>query len=189
VWLSSNKWYQGEVREMSTSSEMPGNKKGSSDGAPCPVVVERIIAAALEFPKLVKGNYHEWALMMKVNLEAMSLWNVVESDSVEHHIDRMALAAILHAVPAEMKSSITEKKSTKEVWTTVKTMRLGGERMRAANAQKLFGAFKNMKFHDGESISEFAMCLNSLASELHALSEKIGEVWLINKMLRVIPKH
>jgi hypothetical protein len=32
---------------------------------------------------------------MKVNLEAMGLWNVVESGSVERREDRMALAAIL----------------------------------------------------------------------------------------------
>jgi hypothetical protein len=68
---------------MSTLSEMSGKMKGSNDGAPCLAMVEHIATGALEIPKLVKGNYHEWALIMKVNLEALRLWNVVESDSVE----------------------------------------------------------------------------------------------------------
>jgi hypothetical protein len=97
------------------SPEMLGSKKVSSSGAPCPAVVERVTAGTLEFSMITKGNYYEWALVMKVNLEAMSLWNAVESDSVECHDDRMGLAAILHAVPAEMKSSITERKSATEV--------------------------------------------------------------------------
>jgi hypothetical protein len=113
----------------------------------------------------------------------------MESNSIEHHDDRMASAAVLHAVPAEMKSSTTEKKSAKEAWMMVKTMRLGDERVHAANTQKLLGSFENVKFRDGELIGEFAMRLNSLASELCALGEKIDEVWLIKKMLHVVPKH
>jgi hypothetical protein len=114
---------------MSTSLKTLGNKKDSSDGVPCLVVVECDVANTLEFPKLAKGNYHEWALVVKVNLEAMGLSNVVESDSVERREDRMAIAAILRAVPLEMKSSIAEKKSAKEACAAVKIMRLGDERV------------------------------------------------------------
>jgi hypothetical protein len=176
------------MREMSTSPETPDNKKGSSDGAPCLDVVERVTAGTLKFLKLVKGNYHKWVLVMKVNLEAMCPYNTVEFDAIEHRDDWMALAAILHVVPMEMKSSITQKKSAKEAWMVVKTMRLGDERVCATNAQKLLRSFENVKFHNGESINEFAMRLNSLASKLHALGEKIDEVRLIKKMLHVIPK-
>jgi hypothetical protein len=67
VRLNSNKWYQSEVRETSDS------KKGSTGTAPCSVMVERAATGTLEFPTLAKGNYHEWALVMKMNLEAMGL--------------------------------------------------------------------------------------------------------------------
>jgi hypothetical protein len=126
---------------------------------------------------------------MKVNLEAMGLWNVVESGSVERREDRMALAAILRAAPAEMKSTIAEKSSAKEAWMVVRIMRQGDERVREANAQKLLGAFENVKFRDGETIDKFAMRLNTLASELRALGEKVDEVRLIKKMLRIVPKQ
>jgi hypothetical protein len=92
------------------------------------------------------------------------------------------------SLPAEMKSDIV-KKSVKEAWMMVKTMRLGNEHVCAVNTQKLLGAFENVKFRDGESIDEFAMRLNSLASKLRTLGEKIDEVHLIKKMSRIIPKQ
>jgi hypothetical protein len=174
---------------MSTPPKMPDINKGSSGGAPCSGVVEHVTAGMLEFPTLAKGNYHEWALVMKVNLEAMGLWDAVESGSVEQRKDRMALAAILCVVPLEMKSTIAEKSSAKEAWKAVQIMRLGDERVHEANAQKLLGAFENVKFRNGETIDEFAMRLNMLASELRALGEKVDEVRLIKKMLRIILKQ
>jgi hypothetical protein len=113
----------------------------------------------------------------------------VESGSIERREDRMALAAILRAVPAEMKSMIAEKCSAKEAWMVVRIMRLGDEYVCEANAQKLLGAFENVKFRDGEMIDEFAMRLNTLASKLRTLGEKVDEVRLVKKMLRIVPKQ
>jgi hypothetical protein len=95
----------------------------------------------------------------------------VESSSVERREDRLALAAILRAVPTEMKSTITEKSRAKEAWMAVRIMWLGDERVHEANAQKLLGAFVNVKFRDGETIDEFSMRLDTLASELRAQGE------------------
>jgi hypothetical protein len=53
---------------------------------------------------------------------------------------------------------------------------LGDEHVCAANVQKLLGAFENVKFHDSESIDEFAMRLNLLASKPRALDEKTEEM-------------
>jgi hypothetical protein len=108
---------------MSTSPKTLGNQKRRH------TMSGRGGVRTLEFLKLSKGNYHEWALVVKVNLEAMGLLNVVESDSFERREDRMAIAAILRAVPLEMKSSIAEKKSAKEACAAVKIMRLGDERV------------------------------------------------------------
>jgi hypothetical protein len=85
----AKKWHQSLKRAMSTSLEKHG-KKGDNDNAPHPIVVESVMAnasGALEFPTLVKGNYHKWAHMMKVNLKAMCLWNTVESNFIERRED------------------------------------------------------------------------------------------------------
>jgi hypothetical protein len=57
----------------------------------------------------------------------------------------------------------------------VKIMRLGDERVHEANAQKLLTVFEDVKFHNDESIDKFAIRLNSLTYELHALGEKVDE--------------
>jgi hypothetical protein len=41
--------------------------------------VERVMATpgAVEIPQLTRANYHEWALVMQVSLEALELWDAV----------------------------------------------------------------------------------------------------------------
>jgi hypothetical protein len=49
----------------------------------------------------------------------------------------MALDAICSAVPPEMISSLATKLSAKEAWECIKTMRISGDWVRKASAQKL----------------------------------------------------
>jgi hypothetical protein len=48
----------------------------------------------------MRMNYTKWSLVMKVNLQAARLWDVIEDD--DYHDDRAALTAILRAMPLEM---------------------------------------------------------------------------------------
>ncbi|KAL6649615.1 hypothetical protein ACP70R_013839 [Stipagrostis hirtigluma subsp. patula] len=162
------------------------DKKG---GVSSPVAAERVIAnsGAVELPLLTKTNYHEWSLVMQVSLEALGLWHAVESDKVERREDRQALAAILRGVPSEMKAGLAVKKTTKEAWAAVKSMRMGDNRVRDANAQTLLKQFENMAWRDGESVDAFSMRLMALVRELRELGEAIEDERAVKKMLRVVP--
>jgi hypothetical protein len=70
---------------------------------------------------------------MQVSLEALELWDAVEGESENRAKDRRALAAILRGVPPEMKAGLAMKKTTKEARVSVKKMRGGDERVKAAN--------------------------------------------------------
>lgn len=83
---------------------------------------------------LTLSNYHKWALLMQINLEGMLLWEAIESSKVERRQDRLALAALIRGVPKEMHSTFVGKKSTKEVWDAMKTMRLFVDRIKEVNA-------------------------------------------------------
>ena len=72
----------------------------------------------------------------------MYLWDAIKDDKVERHQDRLALGAMLHGVPTEMHSMPLKKKTTKEAWATLKTMRLGADRVKEVNAQKLLSEFE-----------------------------------------------
>jgi hypothetical protein len=51
---------------------------------------------------LTRTNYTGLSLVMKVNLQAARLRDVIESSAGDYHDDWTALAVILRAVPLEM---------------------------------------------------------------------------------------
>jgi hypothetical protein len=57
--------------------------------------VERVAPVGpVNYPILMKMNYNEWSLLMKIKPEAQSLWGVVNKGDAEFHVNRMALNAI-----------------------------------------------------------------------------------------------
>ncbi|CAD6339154.1 unnamed protein product [Miscanthus lutarioriparius] len=77
----------------------------------------------------------------------------------------------------------------KEAWEVVKTMRLGADRVKDVNAQKLMQEFENIKFKEGESIDDFGMCINNLVGNLRALGETMEDTRVVKKFLRVVPSR
>jgi hypothetical protein len=98
----------------------------------------------LVWPMLSRTNYQEWSAHVQCNLEAMYLWDAIESDKVERRRDRLALGAMIRGVPPEMHSMLLNKKSAKEA---IKSMRLGAERVKEVNAQKLLAEFESISFN------------------------------------------
>jgi hypothetical protein len=99
----------------------------------------------------------------------------VETGDAEFTDDRLALEAILRAVPPEMLATLAVKKTAKEAWDTLKTLRLGAERVRESRAQTLRLNYEEIKFRPGESIDDFAMRLQALANELEVLGDPLDE--------------
>ena len=116
----------------------------------------------LVWPMLSRTNYQEWSAHVQCNLEAMYLWDAIESDKVERRCDRLALGAMIRGVPPEMHSMLLNKKSAKEAWEAIKSMRLGAERVKEVNAQKLLAEFESISFKPGESIDDFAVWIGKL---------------------------
>lgn len=81
----------------------------------------------ITYPELTATNYVEWAQVMKVNLRAQRLWTAViadEDDEISEVDDMNALAALIKAVPLEMKGIISSKETACEGWEAIKLMRL-----------------------------------------------------------------
>ncbi|KAL6633643.1 hypothetical protein ACP70R_026314 [Stipagrostis hirtigluma subsp. patula] len=176
---------------MSSTPKTPvtGDKKGeTSGGAPRTVAAERVTGGTVELPMLTKSNYHEWSLVMKVSLEALGLWAAVETGDAENREDRMALAVILRAVPLEMKAGLAVKKTAKEAWDAVKAKRVGDDRVKSANVQRILKEFETVAFHAGESVDEFAVRIDGLVTSLRDLGETMEDSRVVKKILRVVPK-
>jgi hypothetical protein len=114
------------------------------------VIRERVVregSGSTQYPTLTRLNYAEWAMVMRVQLQAQGLWEAVEYGDVnDDREDRTALAALLRAVPPELVRTLANKDSAKEAWDAVKTMRMGCERVREAKAQTRWREWDDMRF-------------------------------------------
>ena len=97
------------------------------------------------------------------------------------------MSAILRAVPPEMLSTLAVKNTAKDAWDTIKTLRMGIQRVREAKAQMLCIEFDAIKFKNGESVDDFAMLLTALVNNLEILGDKLEEDRVVKKFLCVVP--
>jgi hypothetical protein len=99
---------------------------------------------------------------MKVKLKARGLWSAVESGDDDHQEDMMALDVLSSAVPPEMVSVVVSKDTDKLTWETIKTMRVGDDRIRTAAAQHLLCQFETAEIKEEESIEDYSMRLSGM---------------------------
>jgi hypothetical protein len=124
---------------------------------------------------LTKVNYTEWALIMKIKLQARNLWEVVETGDVMLQEDRMVLDAITSAVPQEMLALLAVKKTAAEAWEAVRSLQIDSEAVRNVRTQRLRSEFESIRFKEGESVNDFTMRLGSLVAALGTLGEEIKD--------------
>jgi hypothetical protein len=93
----------------------------------------------------------------------------------------------MRSMPREMWQMLGSHKMVKEAWEVVQTMRLGADRVKDINAQKLLKEFKNIQFKEGETIDDFGMRITNLVANLKALGETVEDTRVVKKFLRVVP--
>ena len=142
------------------------------------------------WPMLTSDNYTEWAMLMQCNYEALEIWEVITpGDKPKRAQDRQAMSALLRSVPKEMWQTLGRKNTVKEAWEAVKTMRVGADRVKEVNAQKLLKEFENIQFKEGESVDDFGMRITNLVGNLKTPGETIDDLRVVKKFLRVAPSR
>lgn len=147
----------------------------------------------LNYPMLTRENYTAWALKMRVFMQAQGVWEAVQSSDpkvvVETKTDKMALAAIYQGIPEEMLLSIAEKKCAKDAWAAIKTMSLGGDRVKKAKVQTLKVDFESLNMKETEKLDDFCMKLYGMVTNIRALGETMEEAYVVKKLLRAVPSR
>jgi hypothetical protein len=64
-------------------------------------------------------------------------------------------------------------------------MRIGADRVKEVNVQKLLKEFENIEFKDGESVEDFAMRITNLVANIKSLGESVDDTRVVKKFLRV----
>lgn len=96
-----------------------------------------------------------------------------EDEETEYRDDRLALAVILRAVPAEMLRSLSTKRTAQSAWEAIKTVCVGTRRVREANKQLLRQEFADARFKDDENMTT-SPCASPESQTAFALSEAIS---------------
>jgi hypothetical protein len=179
---------------MSGKSLTPPRDRGRSP-SPIPrrsrhsgreVVIKRVVENAtvsIIYPVLTHTNYLEWSLVMRVNLQAAGLWDAIHKGAGDYRDDRNAPATLLRAVPPKMQAGLAVKETTKEAWEAIRSIRVGANKVKEANAKKLRREFDDIVFKSGECVEEFAMRISSLANQLRSLGDEVPDKKVVKKML------
>jgi uncharacterized membrane protein YgcG len=154
------------------------------------LVIERVVekvasAGPANYPILTKTNYNQWALLMRIKLEACGLWGTVDPGGANFQVDRMALDAICSVVPPEMITALATKETASEAWESIRMMRVGDDRIRKASAQKVRREYELLAFHDGEGVENFAMRLVGIVHQLVTLGDPEPDDKVVLKYLRI----
>jgi hypothetical protein len=144
--------------------------------------------SSLVWPMLTRSNYAEWAMLMQINYEAMEIWDVIDpGTTVKRSQDRQAMGALMRSVPKKMWGTLGAKRTVKEAWEAVMNMRIGADRVKEVNVQKLLKEFENIEFKDGESVEDFGMRITNLVANIKSLGESVDDTRVVKKFLRVVP--
>jgi hypothetical protein len=180
--------HRSESRQVSPSP--PSHRPRQRDGGR-QVVVERLVeksTAGIVYPMLTRTNYTKWSAVVRVNLQAAGLWDVVRHGGVEYHDDRLALAALLHAVLAEMQAGLTNKELAHNTWESIRRIRVGTDHVKEANAERPRQEFTEIRFKPGEGVEDFSIRIMALANELRVLGDEITDKEVVKELLHSVPE-
>jgi hypothetical protein len=128
-------------------------------------VVEKATMATV-YPILTRTNYAEWSLVMRVNLQVAGMWDVINKGAGNNSEDRNTLTVLLQTVPPEMQAGLAVKNSVKEAGEVIHSMRIGVDKVKEANAERLRQEFNDISFKSGECVEDFALQISDLANQL-----------------------
>jgi hypothetical protein len=89
-------------------------------------------------------------------------------------------------MPAEMQAGLAVKATTHDAWEAFKQVRLSIDRVREANAERLCREFSEIEFKAGETMEDFSLWLNTVASQLRALGNVVSNKEMIKQMLHAV---
>jgi hypothetical protein len=104
------------------------------------IVVEHVIeksSTSIVYPTLMRSNYTKWTLVMKVNLQAAGLWEVIHTGDGDYCEDKSALTANLRAMPLEMQVRLAVKPMAREAWEVIHNVRVSVDCVKEANVDRL----------------------------------------------------
>ena len=127
------------------------------------------------FPILNKSNYQVWAMRMRLHLEGLELWDVIESETAPRKKDRQAMSIMFSTISEELTRELDADKTAKQTWESLKTKNGGVSHLRKAIFQSLKRDYETLFMEDNEMIMDYFGKLSRIVVEMRGLGEKIAD--------------
>jgi len=168
-----------------------GGEGGERQLQPAPPQVEvRVVkefGGSGSWPMLTRTNYGEWATQMKWKLRARKWWRAIEEDDRTEDAQVGVMEALMASTPAEYHEALGAKDTAKQAWEMLESLRIGSDRAKRARIQQLRRELNDIKFKPGESVEDFTLRLQSLATQLATYGKKVDDEDLVTKLLCTVP--
>jgi hypothetical protein len=93
---------------------------------------------------------------------------------------------LLRVVSPEMQAGLAVKDMAHDAWESIQKMRLGADRVKEANAERLRWGFGELTFNTGETMEDFSIRLNTVVGDLRVLNDVVSDKEVIKCMLHVV---
>ena len=151
------------------------------------VVKKLEVVAPTPLTQLTAMNYRHWAMRMEVHLDAQGLWEAVLGTDTNRQKDRLALSAMLAAIPESSRVQLDIKKTAKVNWEIIQSFHVGIDRLAQSRAQGLRREFENLSMKKTDKVSEFTDKFSRIVFELRQLGERVEDKEAVKKLLRSMP--
>ena len=145
------------------------------------------VVAPTPLTQLTATNYRHWAMRMEVHLDAQGLWEAVLGTDTNRQKDRLALSAMLAAIPESSGVQLDIKKTAKVNWEIIRSFHVGIDRLAQSRAQGLRREFENLSMKKTDKVSEFTDKFSRIVFELRQLGERVDDKEAVKKLLQSMP--
>lgn len=148
------------------------------------------------------GYYDHWAMLMENFLRSKEYWglvvngvpvvaeDVVLTDAQRKHIedqqlkDLKAKNYLFQALDRSILETILNKKTTKDIWDSMKQKFQGTTRVKRGNLQALRKEFEILHMKSGETVNEYFSRTLAISNKMKVNGEDKGNTAVVEKILR-----
>ncbi|XP_030469886.2 uncharacterized protein LOC115688263 [Syzygium oleosum] len=160
----------------------------------------------LQYLRLTKENYGNWAARMKALLGTYSVWEVVntgydepEDDAVLNQNqtnalekvrskDQYALSIIYQALDDSMFEKVSNGSTSKEAWEILCNTHQGVKKVQKIRLQTLRGEFETIRMKESELIADYFTRVLAIVNQMKRNGADVEDVRVVEEILRSLDK-
>jgi hypothetical protein len=145
---------------------------------------------SMSYPVLSPASYTARTIKVESILDAQGLWEAMsppDDGEVNAVKIKMARAQLLQALPDDILMQVSTKKTTAEVWASLKTRFVGADRVKMARLATLKGEFDKLYLEDGKALDDYAGKISGMAVCYAGLGATLDDAAMVKKLLDTIP--